>query len=379
MKIKYYLLSFLMLIFFSEIHSLPRFSLRGGGGDCLGCHVNPTGGNMRNKSGWGFGKNVLPMITPEDDFQMSNKIGDNIQLGLDLRGQTLLKTIPSTDGNKYKIDFQRMTGSIYTNIDLSEKINVFTRYDFIQQIWEAYGVAHILPNNSYVKGGAFQPNYGIRLDDHTAYIRGGDLDLLFSTNVKTGLLYDPRYIETGVELGFYFSDFAFLTASVGNPRSSLLFEYDPVYTANLKIQPEIGENKALFFGGSIAAFRGFIPIIGRVFPEVKMYGGYVGFGIGDFTIMGEYDMANDYLYKDSASTALMVEVAYRIIKGLEAVVRLDRFDPNSDIDKDEYTRVIIGFEIFPYSFIEIKPQYRIQMEDPSIDNDSALIQFHIWY
>ena len=375
MKIKYYVLPFFILIFFSELQSLPRFSLRGGGGDCVGCHVNPTGGNMRNKSGWSFGKNVLPMNTTDDDFQMSNKIGDNIQFGLDLRGQTLLMMT----SERKRIDFQKMTGSIYTNIDLSEKIKVFTRYDFIQQIWEAYGVAHILPNNSYIKGGTFQPNYGIRLDDHTAYTRGGDLGLLFSTNVKTGLIYDPRYVETGLEVGFYFDEFAFLTASVGNPRSSL-FLYDPVYTANLKIQPNIGDDKSLFLGGSIAAFRGLIiPLFGRVFPEVKMYGGYVGFGIGDFTIMGEYDMANDYLFKDSASTALMVEVAYRVIKGLEAVVRLDRFDPNSKFDKDEYTRVIVGFEIFPYSFIEIRPQYRIQMEDPSIYNDSALIHFHIWY
>ena len=378
MKIRHYFISLFMLILVSEIHSLPRFSLRGGGGDCIGCHVNPTGGNIRNSSGWGFGKNVLPMISPSDEFKMSNKIGDNIQFGLDLRGQTLLKTFPSEDGNKYKIDFQRMTGSIYSNIDLSEKINVFTRYDFIQQIWEAYGVLHILPNNSYIKGGTFQPNYGIKLDDHTAYIKGGDLELLFINNTKTGLIYDPRYVETGVEVGAYLGDFAFLTASVGNPRSSL-FLYDPVYTANLKIQPDIGDDKALFFGGSGAAFRGLIPLIGRVFSEVKMFGGYVGFGIGDFTIMGEYDMANDYLYKDTSSTAIMVEAAYRIIKGLEAVVRLDRFDPNSKVDSDEYTRVIIGFEIFPYSFIEIRPQYRIQMEDPTIDNDAALIQFHIWY
>ncbi len=377
MKIKYYFLSFIILIFFSDLYSLPRFSLRGGGGDCVGCHVNPTGGNMRNSSGWSFGKNVLPMNTPEDDFAMSNKIGDNIQFGLDLRGQTLLMIRPE----RKRIDFQKMTGSIYTNIDLSEKINVFTRYDFIQDIWEAYGVARVLPNDSYIKGGTFQPNYGIRLDDHTAYTRGGDLELLFTTNVKTGLIYDPRYVETGLEVGFYFDEFAFLTASVGTPRSSGqgLFVYDPVYTANLKIQPTIGDDVALFFGGSAAAFRGLIPTIGRVFPEVKMFGGYIGFGIGDFTIMGEYDMADDYLYKDSASTALMVEAAYRIIKGLEAVVRLDRFDPNSKFDKDEYTRVIIGFEIFPFSFIEIRPQYRIQMEDPSIDNDSALIHFHIWY
>jgi len=374
MKLKALLL--LSIIFFvSEGNALPRFSLKGSGFDCSGCHINPTGGDMRTSRGWRFGKNALPMNTTDKDFEMSNKIGENIQFGLDLRGQALLMM---TTHNK-RIDFQKMTGSLYTNIDLSEKINVFTRYDFIQQIWEAYGVVRILPNDSYIKAGSFQPNYGIRLDDHTAYTRAGDLGLLFSSNVKRGLIYDPRYIEGGAELGVYISDFAFLTASVGEARSTP-FLSDPTYTANLKFQPTIGENTALFFGGSFAAFKGSQPpAFFPVYPAVKMFGGYVGFGAGDFTIMGEYDIANDLLQKDSASSALMVEAAYNIIKGLDAIVRLDRFDPNSKANKDELTRVVIGFEIFPYSFIEIRPQYRIQIENPSVDNDSALLQFHIFY
>ena len=334
-----------VIAFVSEGNALPRFSLRGGGFDCSGCHVNPTGGDMRTSRGWRFERDVLPMNTTDKDFEMSNKIGENIQFGLDLRGQALLMM---TAHNK-RIDFQKMTGSLYTNIDLSEKINVFTRYDFIQQIWEAYGVARILPNDSYIKAGSFQPNYGIRLDDHTAYTRGGDIGLLFATKTKTGLIYDPRYIEGGAELGVYISDFALLTASVGEARQTP-FLSDPTYTANLKFQPTIGDNTALFFGGSFAAFKGSQPpAFFPVYPAVKMYGGYVGFGTGDFTIMGEYDIANDFLQKDSASTALMIEAAYNIIKGLEAVVRLDRFDPNSKVSKDELTRVVIGFEIFVHS------------------------------
>ncbi len=368
MKIKFLLIPLLLIIFLSiELSALPRFSLRGGGGDCTGCHVNPTGGNMRNRGGWSFGKNVLPMMRPGDDFEMSNKINENIQIGLDLRGQVLLAM---TSDNK-RIDFQRMTGSLYSNIDLSEKINATTRYDFVQQIWEAYGVLHILPNNSYIKGGVFQPNYGIRLDDHTAYTRGGDMGLI--TNTSRGLIFDPFYTQSGVEVGMYINDFVFLTASAGSPQGPL-FRDDPVYTANLKLQPTIGDNSALFFGGSYTTFRR-----SPTMPVVNMYGGYAGFGFGDFTIMGEFDIANDYIIKDTATTALMIEAAYRIINGLEAVVRLDRFDPNAKIEKDELTRVVIGFEIFPYSFIEIRPQYRIQMEEPSFDNDSAVLQFHIWY
>ncbi len=224
MRIKIFLL-LLIVLCISEGNALPRFSLRGGGFDCSGCHINPTGGDMRTSRGWRFGKDVLPMNTTDKDFEMSNKIGENIQFGLDLRGQALLMM---TTHNK-RIDFQKMTGSLYTNIDLSEKINVFTRYDFIQQIWEAYGVARILPNDGYIKAGSFQPNYGIRLDDHTAYTRAGDLGLLFSSNVKRGLIYDPRYIEGGAELGVYISDFAFLTASVGEGRSHPILKRSNLY------------------------------------------------------------------------------------------------------------------------------------------------------
>jgi hypothetical protein len=272
-----------------------------------------------------------------------------------------------------------MTGSIYTNVDLSEDIKAFARYDFIWAIWEAYGVAHILPNNSYIKGGTFQPNYGIRLDDHTAYTRGGDLGLLL-TQSGPGLIYDPRYNETGGEVGLYFGEFGFFTASVGNPRPyPFAANSDLAWTLNLKIMPEISDNAALFFGGSFASFRGPIPPEFNNYPAVKMYGGYAGFGVGNFTVMGEFDIADGFLFRDTSSTAMMVEVAYTVTKGLDAVVRYDMFDPSSDIEKDQLSRFVFGFEFFPYSFIEIRPQFRLQIEEADIENNSAVVQFHIWY
>jgi len=61
------------------------------------------------------------------------------------------------------------------------------------------------------------------------------LDYFFSVQSKTGLIYDPRYTESGVEVGFYISDFGLLTASAGNPRSSPFTPgSDLTYTADLK-------------------------------------------------------------------------------------------------------------------------------------------------
>ncbi len=357
----------------AETFSLPRFSLRMGG-TCMDCHSNPTGGIIRNDGGWSFGKNVLALVSPrEENVKLSNRIGENIRFGFDLRAQYLMKQTDSTT----QTDFQRMAASLYADVDFSDDINAITRFDYLNAIWEGYVVARILPNNSYVKAGVFTPNFGIRTDDHTAYTRGGDLGVLFATGRDQGLIYVPTYLETGLELGAYISDIALLTASVGNPRNQL-FVTDPTYTTSLQFFPMVSDNFNLFFGGSFVNLKKRRITTGS-YENVNMMGGFAGFGFRGFTLMGEYVIANDFIVNDQKSTALMVEAAYRLMKGLEAIARLDRFDPSDKAAKDEFTRIVFGFEFFPYSFIEIRPQYRIQMEEPKIKNDSFVLQFHFYY
>lgn len=355
----------------SQSFSLPKFSLKQGG-MCIDCHVNPTGGNMRNDGGFFYGKNVLPMRTTSKDFETTNRIGSNIQLGFDLRGNFLIAQTDSTT----KADFQRMAGTIYSNVELSEEIDAFARYDFIWGIWEAYALFKVLPNGSYIKGGSFQPNFGIRLDDHTAYTRGGDLGVLHQSGNRQGLIYDPRYIETGVEVGINLWHFGLLTASAGNPNFRP-FQTDPTYTASIQFLPTIADAAAILIGASFANFKA-NNFMGGL-NNVNMYGGFAGLNFGDFTLMGEYDIAENYLLKDIKTAAMMVKANYQIIKGLEFELRYDKFDRNTALEKDELQRFIIGMEIFPYSFIEIRPQYRIQLEEPSVKNNSVVIQTHIYY
>ncbi|NWF89391.1 MAG: hypothetical protein HXY50_07990 [Ignavibacteriaceae bacterium] len=366
------------LLAFCEITlSLPRFALKEKS-SCIDCHVNPTGGIIRNRGGWSYSKNMISMISPREDFKMNNKIGENIQFGFDARGQYLLQMTDSTK----KTDFQKMNASLYTNVDLSDNISFVARYDFLQNIWEGYGIIHIIPEIVYLKGGTFSPNFGVRLDDHTAYTRGGDFGLLFTSGIKQGLIYNPMYTESGIEAGLNINDLLFLTTSVGN-QGSALFAEDPSFTANLKVTPQLNDEVGLFLGGSFGIYRDRrstgAPLFKQISPQVQMYGGYLGIGYSGFTLIAEFDFANEYLAKDVKSAFSMVEASYAIIKGLDAVIRWDRFDPNTKSDNSDLNRYIIGFEFFPYSFIEIRPQYRIQSEKPSVTNNSALIQFHIWY
>lgn len=354
----------LVLILNTQIYSLPRFSVRLGD-KCVDCHYNPTGGIIRNDNGFFYGQNMLSLISPRTkDFSMSPKLNDNISIGLDFRGQFLYSQ------EKKRTDFQRMSGSVYGRVGLSKKINILARYDFVNDIWEAYGVAQILPNNSYIKAGSFQPNFGIRLDDHTAYTRGGDFFLLFQEGARTGLIYDPFYIEAGAELGIYLSDFIFLTSSIGTNLNNPTLTKDPTYTARLELTPSIGKIGFLL-GGSYAA--------AKVPQKTEMYGGFAGIGYDRFSLLAEFDQASNLLEADIKSNMLMIEAVYIILIGLEAYARYDWLDKDVNKGTETIAHLILGFEFIPYSFIEIRPQYRFIIEDPNLNNDAAVIQFHFWY
>jgi hypothetical protein len=373
---KHFLITVILIFISAEAAALPRFALRQGG-TCIDCHTNPTGGTLRHQGGWAYGRSALPMVSPRKDFAMSNTIAENILFGLDFRGQYLALFRE----NSSRSDFQRMTGSVYTGIALSEKIDVSARYDFIWGIWEAYGTARIFPNESYIKAGTFTPNYGIRLDDHTAYTRGGDLGRITTLqNQKQGLIYEPRYIETGVEVGINLFNFAQFTASAGNSRDPELFTSDPSYTASLQVLHSI-EPVNIMVGASASIFRTrrLDASFNLLYPQVQMFGGFAGISNGNFSVMGEYDIAKNYLRNDSSSAAVMIEASYMVIKGADIVVRYDRFDPLIDIADDELSRIVVGLELHPYSFVEIRPQYRFQMEKPEVKNNTFLVQFHFWY
>jgi len=365
----------LIVILYQPLFSHPRYTLLYKD-KCSSCHYNPTGGGMRTEDGFTFGRNVVSMFSSSGkELLISPKLSDNISFGFDYRTQYLYS------GEKKRSDFQDMTGSLYLNAALSEKFDVVTRYDFVQSIWEGYAVAKILPNNSYIKAGTFVPDFGIKLDDHTAYTRGGDFGLLFSTGSIQGLIYNPFFTITGLELGANINDLFSLTASVGKSKFNTVFSSDPVWTTRAELTPQIGDIQFLF-GGSFSATKtkqidlnsGIVDIL-----PTNLFGGFVGAGIDRFSLMGEYDFASDYLGRKITSASMMLEASYKIITGLDAVVRYDRFVPDIDVTDNFYSHLILGIEFFPYNFVEIRPQFRINMHDPNEKVNSFVLQFHFWY
>lgn len=369
MKSLNFLAVIVLLFLLSELHSLPRFALQQKD-KCISCHINPTGGIMRNENGFYFGKNVVSMSSPRDkDLVLSPKLSENISIGFDYRSQFIYSQ------EKNRSDFQDMTGLIYLNASVSKSIDVLARFDFINSIWEAYGVARILPNDSYIKVGSFVPYFGIRIDDHTSYTKGGDYGLLFSVGTLQGLIYNPLYTEAGVELGANISDWGLLTASVGKSKFNASLTTDPTFTSRFEINSSV-DKIGYFLGGSFASTK--VRVAGKRL-NTFLYGGFAGFGTQNFSLIAEYDIASDLLAQKIKSNAMMIEASYLLTVGLEAIIRYDRFDPNQEIQDDELAHLVFGLEFFPYTFIELRPQFRMNLEKPSRNNNAFVLQFHFWY
>lgn len=360
---------------FNLTYPLPRFALRYND-KCSNCHFNPTGGLVRNEDGFTFGRNIVSMFSSSGkEVPISPRLSNNVTFGFDYRTQFLFS------GEKKRGDFQDMSGAVYLNVAMSEDINLITRYDFVQSIWEGYAVAGLFKNQAYIKAGSFVPDFGIHLDDHTAYTRGGDFGLLFAGGAIRGLLFNPFYTVTGVEFGASINKSIGITASIGKNKASTIFNSDPVFTSRIAFTPDLGKLEILA-GGSFSAAKTkyFDAASGEqdLLPS-NLYGFFGGIGYERFTIMGEYDLASDYLKRGTVSQTFMIETAYQLMVGLEAVMRYDRFIPDKNITGDYYSHLVMGFEFFPYSFIELRPQYRINMHDPLEKSNSFVMQLHFYY
>ncbi|MEO2004299.1 MAG: hypothetical protein ABGY41_09380, partial [Candidatus Poribacteria bacterium] len=100
----------------------------------------------------------------------------------------------------------------------TEHASVYIEQDILRGAAEVYGMMASEDHEKYIKAGSFLPNYGLRVDDHTAFIRGGSP----RSSGDDGLLWDPNYTDSGVEAGAEIADF-YLTAGIynGSPFGTL--------------------------------------------------------------------------------------------------------------------------------------------------------------
>ncbi len=391
-----------MFFFATQIYALPRYALLRGEGNCLGCHVNPTGGGIRTEGGEVYSINDLPMWKRGEKF--SGQISEGIRLGGDYYSQFLMfsQTRPMyhfsdstgskqiTDGDKTtKISaFHLMNLSIELDIKATNSLHGYLRYDALGAVSaEGWAMLHIVHssgeiiqagdvvNNAYIKFGAFLPAFGIRFDDHTVYVKGGSASL--SEFQHAGFFWAPGYRDVGIELGTLLFDHIGIVAGVFNgseTHPSSNFGSDPLnnkaFCFRITSSGELIENM-------LAGEIGFSRYLHNhtddngLLANMTLNGLHCSVRAGPVTVLSEYDFGKNVVLSGArtvakTANALCIESAVKVTKGLDLILRYETFKDEIDPgDGSTITgiavkgRYTIGAQWFPLRFLEIRPQYRI--------------------
>jgi hypothetical protein len=364
------LLSFtalLLLVCGVEAPALPRFAAYTGS-KCQSCHVNPSGGGMRTPFGAQFGREELPVPEWSDDLgleDLAKLVPGFLGVGADFRTLYIARQIPDSAGNASRTqdEFWQMQGDIYFNFRIAKKVNLYFKKGLYSG-FEAFGLLHVLPANGHVKVGKFVPNYGLRLDDHTAFIRrytgfSPETGRPEITGLEAAVAPGPMTIGAGV----YNAADGF--GATGGSEKAFLGRLEGMF----------GLSEKAFVGLGANVFRR-----NQASGSVTLYGGFGSIGLGRLTLLGEGDVLRSAGPSLTTTGVLLYgEANYTVVDGLDLKVAYDFYDADKDLKSGATSRYSIGAEFFPLSGVEVRPMYRIITEDPKdlADNEFHLL-FHIY-
>jgi hypothetical protein len=369
---------------------LPRFSLQEGEG-CHLCHTNPSGGGLRN--GYGVEEFGNDTLAAHDGRDIDADITDALRVGGDIRTQAYAyidyldgvegaeaSDDTSHDPSDSKTDvsngFFTMQADLYMSWQLSDHASVYIEQDVLHGAAEVFGMMASQDGERYIKAGSFLPNYGLRIDDHTAFVRGGN-----PRSNGDGLLWEANYADSGFEAGAEVAEF-YLTGGVynGSPLSTIPDrDDDKAYLGRAERYVELGSLRGLI-GGNVYSNSN-----EAIEDRTLLAGGFAGVGGDMWTLMGEVDFADNLLADETGdaglqSLAVFVEGTFRVAKGVHIVERFEFFDPDMDLESGRFWRASLGAELYPIPHLELKPTFRYTGQpDGSADLGEALLQAHWWF
>jgi len=338
--------------------SLPRFASRTGS-KCQSCHVNPTGAEMRQTFGVQYGKEQLPVPEWSKNFEtedVSNLIANILGVGADFRTLYFYRKQGGTSDNA----FFEMQGDVYLDFKLAKKIHMFLNKG-LRNGFEIFGLADVLPASGYVKIGKFLPDFGTRIDDHTAYIR-----------TYTG--FSPEFSRpelTGVEAAILPGP-ATLTGGIYNAS-------DDIGSATQKQKAFLGRVEGMFELSEKSHFGLGANIFGRqtVFGYTTSFLGAMGsFSYTNYTVFGEADRIVNNGNTGVDGFVSYAEIDAMVVQGLDLKLAYDFYDPDIHLKTGSLTRYSGGFEFFPIGGVQVEPLYRYIKDGTTGNEFDFLVHFY---
>jgi hypothetical protein len=322
---------------------------------CVQCHINPTGGGLRNNFGLVFAENVMPMNTlpAGTPVWLGQAVQDIIRVGGDLRADWSAATTP---GAATQTSFAVEQFRLYADVNLIPNLlGIYVDEEVTPgaQTMEAY--ARIGSTSDwYIKAGRFYLPFGWRLQDQTAFVREAS-----GINMNTP--------DNGVEFGLehdHLSAQVDLTNGAANTGAGTGYQL----TSNVvwvETAWRVGAS------GSFTDSRG-----GNRWQEAL----YVGVKTGPIAWLTEADLIRQagFAAPEPGTQTLVpafLEADWLIHKGNNLKLTYEYFDPEKQVHNNGQTRWSVVDEFTPFPFFQLRGGFRRNEGIPQAPSQNQTLAF----
>mgnify|MGYP001239563485 CR=1 FL=1 len=364
---KLFYLIFATTISFEILIAIPRFAIKEG--SCNTCHVNPTGGALRNDyANLVISPDEIAMPKTASLVQLSDpgQLTDHLRIGADLRAQFI--------SDSEEASFFPMQADFYAHYDVAGFAGIYVESEALLGTTEYWSNVFLPFLNSFVKVGKLRPYYGLGLDDHTSFIRGGNIKRTKGL-VKEGLPFSPmRPPINGAEIGFFGMNYS-VTGSISNGFLS-------GESAEAAFLGPPG-NRTVVLRGERSISRGEIDgFVGASYlseGETLLRGIFGGVARGPLLWMGEVDLMTGWS-GNVTGMASYSEFAWIVRQGVHLLAKYDFIDEDIEVLENALSRFSLGVELYPFSFLEFKLQIRkTTVAGGGTSPAEFLFQTHAWF
>jgi hypothetical protein len=307
---------------------------------CAGCHVNPTGGGLRNAAGIAFAQNELAARRIDTgDSQWLGELNRFVALGGDFRGSATYTDFPDAEDEDLAFAVDELRAYLDARV-IPGRLSVY----FDQRLApgdsrniEAYARLWLGESSRYyVKAGQMLLPFGLRLEDDTSFVRQ-----------LSGISFDTpdNGVELGLESGPWSAQLAVSNGAAGGPetgsgkQASLRAEY---------VQSAWRAGASYNFNDAGDTER-------------QMAGLHAGLRTGPVAWLAEVDYVEDRGLPggDLRRWAGLIEADWMPRRGHNLKVTVEALEPDTDVDDDEQERYSLVYEYAPFQFVQLRGGLRI--------------------
>lgn len=393
----------------SHAFALPRFAARTGN-ECIQCHVNPSGGGVRNA----YGRNVFERVwlpfsstaqaeelsldlseadlaeleagfAAEDESPFVSFTGDLTEwlaLGADFRSAYFWirpdrglapGSDPSITSTFFVMEaYMYLAATLHEHVQFVLQLGVYAGF-------EAWGLFRLLPegaeNNLMVKVGRFMPAFGVREAEHQLF-----------TRQYVGLGNADR--DTGIEVTGYLGPLTVQASLVNGTIGDLSLDttgterrrFEKAVLGRVGLRHDFGWVRGQVGGsfsfsqnnsGANPLFDGAIPgpLAGGTGQGLNEYraGAFLSANLGRFTYLADLVYVRDSFYSDALPIfdgyASYQELSFVAAQGWDLITTFEYMDPNVQLTENTTMRAGFAVEFFPWPFTELRAMVRRMWSD----------------